>query len=648
MFLNATADPNPISIIDTSNIVFKLSSYDRENVSAYDNSRLLPINLTITSTLGSVNPEQVNLDENITYTPNMSGIGSVTATLENVFCTIEFNIEKLDSNLSVESQEVTYGESITLAISYNVNATGKVNVTLKGKNNNYTFTDMELNTTILLGDTINADEYDVTVAYSGDGIFANATAEATLKINKANSTLTVNNITFDYNGSGSTDISFTNATGVVAKVVGHDEAIIVVGNNTITVSNLNAGDYTLTVTTVTDENHNTVTENATVTVRKINSTVDVNDTTFDYGGYAIIVAVTEGATGITAKIDDDDAEVIGNVIIVSGLDAGNHALTVTTFPDENHNATTKTATVTVNKINSTISVTDIIVYYGGSINVTVTTDGAIAITADIDGENVTVTGNIITVPEDLESGNHTLTVTTVPDNNHIAATKTVKIVDCRVDDNIIVIVDGKEYHAKIVDGKVIIDTSIGKQNTTINLDVEVFENNATFTVNVKPDAIGIVRFEVSGTEEYTVYADVINGVAVMDNVLEVGDYEVVATYMGDDMFNTNITSEKFTVKGHIKKDTPITADAIVNGNRVTITVNVDENATGFVGLKQSESTIYIALENGVATYVTTLPAGSYNFEVTYTGDDDYNKNSTSVLFTVVEVAKENTLQLAWI
>ena len=54
--------------------------------------------------------------------------------------------------------------------------------------------------------------------------------------------------------------------------------------------------------------------------------------------------------------------------------------------------------------------------------------------------------------------------------------------------------------------------------------------------------------------------------------------------MGDGRFNTNITYGDFTIKGHIKKDTPITANADVNGNRVTITVTVDENATGFVKL----------------------------------------------------------------
>ena len=81
-----------------------------------------------------------------------------------------------------------------------------------------------------------------------------------------------------------------------------------------------------------------------------------------------------------------------------------------------------------------------------------------------------------------------------------------------------------------------------------------------------------------------VYSDVINGKAILEDILEIGDYNVIATYLGDDRFNTNITYGVFTIAGHIKKDTPITAKADVIGNRVTLTVKVDENATGFVKL----------------------------------------------------------------
>jgi hypothetical protein len=182
-----------------------------------------------------------------------------------------------------------------------------------------------------------------------------------------------------------------------------------------------------------------------------------------------------------------------------------------------------------------------------------------------------------------------------------------------------------------------------KENTTISLDIVTEENYVGMTVTVDDAATGLVKFQVSGSEgEYTLYADVIDGKAILEDTLPVDNYTVFVTYMGDDRFNTNITSGEFTIKGHIKKDTPITANADVVGNRVTLTVTVDENATGFVKLTVAGTEANIELVDGVATVTSTLPANSYYVAVNYLGDENFNANATKVAFTVVDVAKENT------
>ena len=159
-----------------------------------------------------------------------------------------------------------------------------------------------------------------------------------------------------------------------------------------------------------------------------------------------------------------------------------------------------------------------------------------------------------------------------------------------------------------------------KDITPISLDIVTDENDVTMTVTVSDKATGLVKFQVTGEEEYVVYSDVINGIAVLEDVLEVGNYSVVATYMGDTRFNTNITYQDFTIKGHIKKDTPINARADVNGNRVTLTVNVNENATGFVKLAIGGTVTNIEVVDGVATLTTVLVPNSYFVDVTYLGD----------------------------
>ena len=181
-----------------------------------------------------------------------------------------------------------------------------------------------------------------------------------------------------------------------------------------------------------------------------------------------------------------------------------------------------------------------------------------------------------------------------------------------------------------------------KENTPISLDIVTDETYVGMTVTVDEAATGLVKFQVTGEEDYVVYSDVINGVAILEDVLTVGNYSVTATYMGDSVFNTNITSADFTIKGHIKKDTPISARADVVGSRVTITVNVNENATGFVKLAVGGTVANIEVEDGVAKLTTILVPNSYLVDVTYLGDDDYNMNNTKVTFTITEVSKEDT------
>ena len=200
LFLNTTYCPDILLLSDSFTTAFKLYAFNNitKNVSEYNNSLVMPVNLTITQTNGQAN-DKVNIGETINYMANSIGTGSLTATIENAAYTIEFDI-KYDPGLSVESQEISYGNNIIIVLDYNSTATGKVNITLKGKNNNnYSFTGMDLNNTILLLQTINVDEYEVNVSYSGNEIFDSVTATANITVNKAKTVLSANAVTTVYN-----------------------------------------------------------------------------------------------------------------------------------------------------------------------------------------------------------------------------------------------------------------------------------------------------------------------------------------------------------------------------------------------------------------------------------------------------------------
>ena len=88
-----------------------------------------------------------------------------------------------------------------------------------------------------------------------------------------------------------------------------------------------------------------------------------------------------------------------------------------------NNAIINNGTVNITRINSTITLDDIVLDYGDSVNVTVETEGAVGITAIINGTDVPVFDGYTIQISDLAIGNYRLTVTTVVDEDHNPATK---------------------------------------------------------------------------------------------------------------------------------------------------------------------------------------------------------------------------------
>ena len=290
LFLNTTYCPDILLVSDSFSTAFKLYAFNNitKNVSYYNNSLVMPVNLTITQTNGQAN-DKVNIGETINYIANSIGTGSLTATIENAAYTIEFDIIKYDPGLSVESQEIVYGSNIIIVLDYNSTATGKVNITLKGKNNNnYSFTGMDLNNTILLLQTINVDEYEVNVSYSGNEIFGAVTATANITVNKAKTVLSANAVTTVYNVNKYLVIILKDVYGNPLKGVGISvdlngaKTYTTDANGQVKVSTkgLAPKTYTAKVTFNGDTNYEKSAKNVKVSVKKATSKITAGKKTF--------------------------------------------------------------------------------------------------------------------------------------------------------------------------------------------------------------------------------------------------------------------------------------------------------------------------------------------------------------------------------
>ncbi len=217
LFLNAIATPDTMNMSDTSNVTFTIWAYDSSTntTTPYDKNLLKPVDLKITAEKGNLSSDTAKFGETIIYTPNSGGNSGVTASVENATYTIYINVNKGNPSLSLVDGEVPYSENTTLTLNYNSLATGKVNITLAGKKHSKTLTDLTLNSTIDLGNVL-PDEYDVSVAYSGDDSFTDATATGKLTVLKIDSDIKVK--AHDINVTDADGIMFTvtlpeNATG---------------------------------------------------------------------------------------------------------------------------------------------------------------------------------------------------------------------------------------------------------------------------------------------------------------------------------------------------------------------------------------------------------------------------------------------------
>ena len=179
---------------------------------------------------------------------------------------------------------------------------------------------------------------------------------------RIDSTLTVEDMEFDYNTTGSSEISFTDALSIEATVVNQPDAVVNVNNNTITVSGLEPGTYILSVKTVTDDEHDSVTKEAKITVNKIKTQLSASAITTTYNVNKNLVVTLKDAngnplSGVDVIVNLNGAKTYTTVdngqikVSTKGLAPKAYAAKITFNGTAKYNQATKSVKVTVKKAN---------------------------------------------------------------------------------------------------------------------------------------------------------------------------------------------------------------------------------------------------------------------------------------------------------
>ena len=367
--------------------------------------------------------------------------------------TVGITVNKVDSSITIAKPvSFSYGDSGSTNVNVNggsivyggVSVDGHPEAFIGVVNNEITVSNLPVGS------------YTLRITSAPDSNHNAVTKTTTITVNKVDSKISFDKaISFVYGKSSSAALTLTGCDIVREgiSVDGHPEAVISVNNNVVSVSNLSVGGYTLRITSVPDSNHNAVTNTIVVTVSKADSDVKFSKAiSYDYGGFGSTTLTLTGCSVTLGniKVDNHPEAVIrinGNVVSVSNLAVGSYTLRITSTPDSNHNAVTRTVGITVNKASAKVGFSNPIVFdYLGDGSTTLILDGCTVSLSNLKVVGhpealVSINSNNVVSVSGLNAGNYTLSVEAIPDANHRSAVATLPITVNKIDSDIIFIED---------------------------------------------------------------------------------------------------------------------------------------------------------------------------------------------------------------
>ena len=524
----------------------------------------------------------------------------------------DFKVNKVDSAIDVAVDSIEFGEDAVISVKLASDATGEVVITVNGEDYTAAIENGVVSVTV---SGLKADDYTVEVKYSGDNNYNEATGSAEFSVLKITPEMdvTVEDIVFGEDLIVNAVLP-GDATGeVVITVNGVDYHVAIEnGEATVTVSGLEAGDYTVAVKYAGDDNYNAAEVTKGVNVAKANPALNVIIDSVDYGNVFTINAVLTGVNN--APLDTNIIVTVNGknyiVAIVNGkgtfhadkLAAGSYNFNARFAGSNNYNEVSDSGKFNVYKVDSAIGITvkDINVGEDAVITVKLFSDatGSVTVTVNVKDYTANVVNGRATVSvSDLKAGNYDVVAKYSGDNNYNAAVATSSFTVSKVDSTM---------------------------DVTVN-DI-VFGGDLTVDVVLPVDATGEVIITVDGTS-YT--AGINDGKATqVVKDLTAGSHVVVVKYAGDDKY----TAVEIAKGVNVAKAQPVLGVVIAdvdygNGFVIEATLTGVNSAplsgNVIVTVNGKEYTVKVTDGKGIATG-DKLAAGTYAFAAVWAGDDNYN------------------------
>ncbi len=564
--------------------------------------------------------------EDLTYSLNLNNLeaGEYQIVLEyagdDFYTTSSSNdLFKIGMNSSYEvtiTENLIAGDEVTINLTLNNDATGKVKLTLA----DYTFVnDLSDGKASFSISNINGGVNTYQIKYVGDDKYNPLYISNTFNVlfkSDINLNLKENNVFGD-----NIALTYTitpNCTGIISIYVNNVfKANISVGD-VYELENLDAGKYNITFIYDGDEHFTRCSDSAMLIVSKADTSIDVDSSNMP-GTITFDVILNEKATGnITLALNNNDLYsgtlLNGKVnIIVPNVNAGNYTVKINYTGDKNYNVKTYSTKLTINKLSTTVmgTVEDITYSQDAIVNVKGSVDGIVV--AKIDDtfiENINIISNSIAPVtfENIPAGKHNVTITLKPSNINY---------------------DESTYNT---------DFTVNKKDTTVKLDVENSVYGEEVIVNVTASNDGKVIVTMGDiTNEKNVFANTLTKINM--GVLAADSYDVIASFDAGNNYKSSNDNGNIIISPAEAQITEIQTTNNTYGEKTIIKVKTNVAGTLNIKVESTEKSFYVNANKLASLDLGILDAGLQNVEITLDAGSNYTKPEKN---TQVNIAPKST------
>ena len=412
----------------------------------------------------------------------------------------------------------------------------------------------------------------------------------------------------------------SDVTGSVEVVIGNitQSANIKNGKASISIGNLNAGQYTATIQYNGDNKYGSAKTTASFNVTKLESKVDISVDNIEIGKDAVVtVSVTSGATGNVTVVINGKSQVVElkdskATVTIENLTAEDYKIEATYNGDAKYLTSSAVYTFNVNKLPSSITVSadDIKVGEDAVIVASVTSGATGNVTFTVGDKTETVEikdGKATLTVKGLASGDYTVSAVYNGDGKYLTSSNSTSFKVSKLESKVDISVD---------------DIEIGK--------------DAVVTVSVTSGATGNVTVVINGKSQVVELKDSKATVTIENLTAE--DYKIEATYNGDAKYLTSSAVYTFNVN-KLPSSITVSAGDIKVGEDAVIVASITSGATGNVTFTVGDKTETVEIKDGKATLtVKDLASGDYTVSAVYNGDAKYLSSSNSTSFKVSKIS----------